>query len=644
MGSTPQTSEHGTGPLAVRDRVRASVEAASEMFRRFWPLTRPDRTTLLAAALLLTAAAAADTVAVLMFMDIIDGAVASGRMSAYWVPAGIWIGVAVLAAVATAYGSYLSARAAERFLLRLRDDTFEHLQRLSPDFFEQHPTGDLVARFSGDIETVETLVSSGVVQAAASLVTVVFFAGAAFWLRWELALVVVALLPLLVQVTRRFSARFRTTAQDERTSNGAISEVVEQGIANVALVQAYATEQVEAGRLHTEGHAWMRARLAQMRLTATYTPLTDMFESLAVVTVLGVGTWEIAQGRLTLGGLIAFATFLGFLYSPMQRLSGLVLSVTAARASADRLAEVLDTPPTVADPPNGITTPAREGRLTLTGLSFTYPGARRPALSGLSVELTTGRLVLVTGPSGAGKSTIARLLLRFYDPTAGRILLDGIDLRDRTLAALRHSVTLLPQETVVVDGTVAENIAYGSPDARPPAIADAARAAHAEEFISRLPDGYRTRLGSRGPQLSGGQRQRIAIARALLRDTPVLVLDEPTTGLDATAAAAVVPALRALMRGRTTVLISHDLRLGPLADDVLVIDRGRLVERGTHADLLELGGLYAQLHHHQYGPVGRPGWPRATPPGAFPGSRPGLEPHNAPGGAPAQQPDRRAAR
>jgi ATP-binding cassette subfamily B protein len=298
----------------------------------------------------------------------------------------------------------------------------------------------------------------------------------------------------------------------------------------------------------------------------------------------------------------------------MQRLSGLFLGVTAARASSDRLAEVLDTPPLVTDPPDGTTTPAQEGRLTLMGLGFTYPGARQPALSGLSFEIRPGRLVLVTGPSGAGKSTIARLLLRFYDPTAGRILLDGIDLRDHTLAALRHSVTLLAQETVIIDDTVAENIAYGSPGAQPAAIADAARAAHAEEFISHLPDGYETRLGSRGTQLSGGQRQRIAIARALVRNTPLLVLDEPTTGLDATATAAVVPGLRALMRGRTTVLISHDLRLGPLADDVLVIDRGRLAERGDHADLLELGGLYAQLHHHQYGPVAQGSRPRSSTP------------------------------
>jgi ATP-binding cassette subfamily B protein len=629
MGTTPRTSEHRDGSVAVRARVSAPVEAVGAMLRRFWPLTRPDRTTLLAAAVLLIAASAADTVAVLMFMDIVDGAVASGRMSAYWVPAGTWIAVAVLAAAATAVGSYLSARAAERFLLRLRDDTFAHLQRLPPDFFERHPTGDLVARLSGDIEAIESLVSSGVVQAAVSVVTVVFFAGAAFWLRWELALVVLALLPFLVQVTRHFSARLGATTQEERASNGAISDVVEQGIANVALVQAYATEQTEAERVHTEGRAWMQARLAQMRLTARYTPLTDMFESVAIVTVLGIGTWEISQGRLTLGGLIAFATFLGFLYSPMQRLSGLVVGVTAARASSDRLAEVLDTPPTVADPRNGVTEPAREGRLTLVDLDFTYPGAARPALTHLSVDVPPGRLVLLTGPSGAGKSTLARLLLRFYDPTAGSILLDGIDLRDRTLAAVRHSVTLLPQETVIVEGTVADNIAYGSPGAQPTAIADAARAAHAEEFISHLPDGYETRLGSRGPQLSGGQRQRIAIARALLRDTPLLVLDEPTTGLDAAATAAVVPALRVLMRGRTTVLISHDLRLGPLADDVLVIDRGRLAEHGEHADLLERGGLYAQLHHHQYGPVGppepEPAEPRSAP--ATPARMNTCDPH-----------------
>jgi ATP-binding cassette subfamily B protein len=577
--------------------VSTAAVGARATLRRFWPLTGPDRPAMAVAAVLMIVAAAADTVAVLMFSDIVDGAVADGSMAAYWRPAGIWAGVAVLGAVTTALGSYLSARAAERFLLRLRNEAFTHLQRLSPDFFARHTSGDLAARLSGDVEVIESFVSSGMVSGLVSAVTVLFFAGAAFSLRWELALVMLALLPVLVLLTRRFSGRFRTTSQDERASNGAISSVVQEGVAQVALVQAYATERAEAARMHARGDDWLRARLAQMRLSSIYTPLTDLFEAFGILAVLGVGAWEISLGRLTIGGLVAFATFLGFLYSPLHALSGLFLTVGAARASADRLTEVLDARPLVGDH-GGLTVPARRGHVTLDGVTFAYPGVR-PVLDRVSFDAAPGRLVLVTGRSGAGKSTVARLLLRFYDPAAGRILLDGVDLRGYSLTALRQSITLLPQETAILEGTAAENIAYGSfgPDltADRHRIAAAARAAHAEEFIVRLPQGYDTVLGSGGLQLSGGQRQRIAIARALLRDTPVLVLDEPTTGLDAESTAAVLPALRTLMRGRTTILITHDLALAPLADTVVVLDDGRVAEVGTHGQLLAHEGLYRRL-------------------------------------------------
>jgi ATP-binding cassette subfamily B protein len=325
----------------------------------------------------------------------------------------------------------------------------------------------------------------------------------------------------------------------------------------------------------------MGIRLAQNRLSSLYTPLTDLLETGAVLAVLGLGAWEIAAGRLTIGGLVGFATYLGFLFAPLQRLGELVLTVTAARASSDRLAEVLDAVPLIADPAPAsnartVDAPARRGLLSLSRVSFDYPGSPTPGLRDVSFTVRPGELVLVTGPSGAGKSTLTRLLPRYYDPTGGAITLDGVDLRDYSLAALRQSLTLLPQEITILTGTVADNIAYGSPHATPEAVAEAARAAGAEEFIRRLPNGFDTRLGHRGPQLSGGQRQRIALARAFLRDTPLLVLDEPTTGLDNRAVAELVPTLRTLAHGRATLLISHDLSLAALADTVITLDHGTL--------------------------------------------------------------------
>ncbi|HWN32044.1 MAG TPA: ABC transporter transmembrane domain-containing protein [Pseudonocardia sp.] len=574
-----------TQPDSGPDSIAATASAARRDLRmvlaRFWPLTGPDRMDLLAAMLLLVLAAAADTAAVWMFSDIVDGLTDSGGLAAFWAPARWWVAAAVVGAVATFAGSALTGRATERFLLRLRDHTFGHLQRLSPDFFARHSLGDLVARLSGDIEVIESMVSSGLVQLLAATVSVLFFGSAVFLLRWDLALVVVALLPLLLLATRRLSRRLSALSRDERASNGALTARLEENIATVGLSQAYGTQSRHAGQLHREGRRWMGIRLAQNRLSALYPPLSDLLETAAVLGVLGMGAWEISAGRLTVGGLVGFATYLGFLFGPLQRIGDLVLTVTAARASGDRIAEVLDTPPLTTDREPATRLPARHGLLRLSDVSFGYPGAPGVGVRDVSFTVRPGELVLLTGPSGAGKSTLTRLLPRYYDPTAGRLTLDGVDLRDYRLDTLRRSITLLPQEVTILTGTVAENIAYGSPHATPAAIAEAARAAGAEEFIRELPQGYRTRLGHRGPQLSGGQRQRIALARAFLRDSPLLVLDEPTTGLDRHSVTALLPALRALASGRATLLISHDPALEPLADTVLTLDRGRLVERSA---------------------------------------------------------------
>ncbi|MDT7685042.1 MAG: ATP-binding cassette, subfamily bacterial [Pseudonocardiales bacterium] len=569
----------GNDIMDIAVTARATQQDLRQVLARFWPLARPDRATLTVATLLMVAAAAADTAAVWMFSDIVDGLAETGSLAAYWAPARWWIVAAVIGGVTTFAGSYLTGTATERFLLRLRDNTFAHLQRLSPDFFARHSLGDLVARLSGDIEAIESMVSSGLVQLVVSGISVLFFAGAIFYLRWDLALVVMALMPLLMLATRRFSRRLNALSRDERASNGAITARLEESIATIGLSQAYRTEDLQGRRLHHDGRRWMGIRLAQNRLSSLYTPLTDLLETGAVLAVLGMGAWEIAAGRLTIGGLVGFATYLGFLFAPLQRLGELVLTVTAARASSDRLAEVLDAVPLIADPAPAsnartVDAPARRGLLSLSRVSFDYPGSATPGLRDVSFTVRPGELVLVTGPSGAGKSTLTRLLPRYYDPTGGAITLDGVDLRDYSLAALRQSLTLLPQEITILTGTVADNIAYGSPHATPEAVAEAARAAGAEEFIRRLPNGFDTRLGHRGPQLSGGQRQRIALARAFLRDTPLLVLDEPTTGLDNRAVAELVPTLRTLAHGRATLLISHDLSLAALADTVITLDHG----------------------------------------------------------------------
>ncbi|MFZ0119832.1 MAG: ABC transporter ATP-binding protein [Pseudonocardiaceae bacterium] len=588
--------------------VMGTSRAVIHLLRRFRLLTRPDRATITIATVLLIVAAATDTVAVWMFSDIVDGAVADGAMTAYWTPAAVWLATAAAGGIATFGGSYLMAQAAENFLLRLRDRAFCHLQRLSPDFFVRHPLGDLVARLCGDVEAIEELVCSGVVQALSSMAAILFFAGAAFYIRWELALAVLVLMPLLGIATRGFSTRIRTLSQSERETNGAISAVVEEGIANMTLIQAHGTQARESQRLHHEGQRWLRARLAQTRLSAIYTPLTDLLETLGILAVLGVGAWEISAHRLSIGGLVAFTTYLGFLYAPLHRLGDLMLSATAARASGDRLCQILDTTPLVTDPPitphtvtrTRVDRPARIGAVEFDHVSFGYPGTDCPSLRNVSLRAEPGQLLVITGPSGAGKSTLARLLLRFYDPSAGRIALAGTDLRDFSLAALRSSVTLLPQDNAVLTGTVADNIAYGTTDAHPTAIRAAARAVGADEFISTLPQGYLTPLGHRGAALSGGQRQRIALARAVLRNAPVLVLDEPTTGLDATSIAALTPTLRALAHTTTTIVITHDLTLAPLADQIAVLDHGKIAEQGTHHQLLAKNGLYHQLHEDTY--------------------------------------------
>jgi ATP-binding cassette subfamily B protein len=566
-----------------------------EAFARFWPLTRGDRKWLLLIIGCVVVAALAETASILLFAQLTDHALKAGSLSAFWEPAGAWLDVAVIGAIVGYLGNSLAVWTAERFVLRLRASVFRHVQDLPPDFFQKHRQGDLVERLTGDVEAIEQMVVSGVVGTVSAAFSAVFYATAALWLRWDLALVTFLLAPLFLVAARRFAGRIKTASQEERAADGAITSVVEESLGNVVLTQAYNRRRAEEKRLDREARAWMRASVRGARASEMYEQFVEVVETLCVLAVIGLGAWEISQGRMSLGQLLAFAAFLGYLYPPIRNLGQLGLTLTAATAGAERIQEILDTEPAVTEPAEPVRDWPVHGWVSFHGASFRYPGAERESLHDVTFTAGPGELVIVTGPSGAGKSTLSKLLTRFYDPTAGVVCLDGVPLPDVSLEFLRENVALLPQETLILHGTIRENIECGRPGASQADIERAATDAVAHDFISALPDGYDTEIAPGTATLSGGQLQRIAIARAMLRAAPVLVLDEPTAGLDSIAARRVVQPLRRLMAGRTTIMITHDLSLAPDADRILVVDGARLVEAGTHDELMAWGGAYARL-------------------------------------------------
>ncbi|MDF3293169.1 ABC transporter ATP-binding protein [Streptomyces silvisoli] len=567
-----------------------------QAFRRFWPLVKGDRRWLAVICVCVVLAALGETAAILLFSELTDHALRTGSVAAFWHPAGEWLAVTVLGAIIGYLGNSLAVWTAERFVMRLRARVFGHLQDLPPDFFARHRLGDLVERLTGDVAVIEQLVLTGVVGTISALFSVVFYAAAALWLCWQLALATFCLAPLFWLAARRFSGRIKRVARAERAADGAITSVLEESLGNIVLTQAYNRKRAEERRLRREARAWLRASVTGARLTELYQQIVQVVETLCVLAVIGLGAWQIAQHRLTIGQLLAFAAFLGYLYPPIQSLGNLGLTLQAATAGAERLLEILDTEPAVSDPPHPVNPRRVHGTVTLTDVGFRYPGAACDALRGISFEARPGELVLVTGPSGAGKSTFAKLLLRFYDPDTGTVRLDGVPLDALPLGFLRRHVALLPQQTLILHDTIAENIGCGRPGASRAEIVEAARDADAHDFVTALPDGYDTLIDPHTARLSGGQLQRIAIARAMLRDARVLVLDEPTAGLDAVAARRVIGPLRRLMAGRTTIMITHDLQLAPDADRILVLDGGRLVEHGGHAELLGRRSVYAELH------------------------------------------------
>lgn len=496
------------------------------------------------------------------------------------------LAIAAIGGAAAFLQSTMIATVGQRVIADIRLDLYRHVQRLSHSFHDSVSTADIVSRLTGDVRLMrDLLIDAGILFAARTLVLVGTISIMAL-MDWRLTMVALSILPALVWLTRRYGSRIKSAARLQRKGEGRIAVVMTEGISAISLVKGFANEAHEEARFSEQNETSAEAGVVSSRVSAEMDRLVQVVLAVGTCAVMWYGVLRVRDGAISPGDLLVFTAYLATLQKPIRRMSSMSGRVAKATASGERLLEVLDLKPEITDRPGARRAPELRRWISFLDVTFGYPGGPE-ILRNATLTLRAGECVALTGPSGMGKSSAAKLLMRFYEPRSGRILFDGTDIRDLTLESLRDRISVVPQNPQLFATTVRENIAYGRLDATDGDIIAAAAAAGADRFIRRLPKGYDTVLGERGETLSGGQRQRIAIARALLRDAPILILDEPLSGLDRRMAEELVQTLRMLSRGRTTLLIAHDELSMRLADRVVRIESGRFVEDGFPPLVLE---------------------------------------------------------
>jgi ABC-type multidrug transport system fused ATPase/permease subunit len=494
---------------------------------------------------------------------------------------------------------YYMASAGQRVTNDVRRRVFDRLQGLQQAFHSSSRSGDLVVRLTSDINSLRKLLVSSVRNIASYLITFVSTIAVMLWMDWRLTLVALAIVPLLYLVTSKVSARSRTLAQTKRAKESEIASILQETMSSIATVQAFAQEGRERKRFAKESQKSLKASLARARMARGFGRVVQVLSAGGTALVVWYAARRALAGQVTPGDLVVFTAYVKDLYAPITKFVTLMVDFAAQLVSGERVRELLEAEQKVRDSADAIKAPRFRGQVSFERVTFGYqPG--QPILQDLSFTVRAGQTVALVGSSGAGKSTIINLLLRFFDPWAGRIAIDGEDVRHFTLKSLRGRISVVLQDPVLFRRSIRENISYGKRRTSLEAVVAAATAAQAHGFIEELPEGYETQLDERGGGLSGGQRQRIALARAIIRDAPILVLDEPATGLDTVTELRLRQALASLMKGRTSFVVAHQLSTIQNADQILVIDQGRMAAQGTHADLMETSELYRRLFETEY--------------------------------------------
>ncbi len=509
-------------------------------------------------------------------------------------------------AVASYWRSYLAGLAGHRLIFDLRQALYLHVQRMSLSFFDRQKIGAVVSRMTTDIASAQNFVGAAFVNTVMDLSCVALILILLFAANVKLALVSLSVLPCYALISYRLQKGIREKSRAIHHQLQEISGDLHEQFAGISTIQAFTQEEAKVQEFREQSEEYFSTVMGSVHLQSIALGATGFLTALGPILVLWFGAMEVWRGAITVGMLMAFYGYLGMLYQPIQRLTELNLILANSMAAMDRIFEVFDTFSEVQEKPGARPFPRVRGGIAFEDVTFQYDG-REPVLRRLNLRITAGTTVALVGPSGAGKSTLVKLLPRFYDVTGGRITIDGMDIREVTLKSLREQIAIVSQEPILFSGTIAENLRYGKPDAAPEACTAAARAAFAEAFIEELPQGYETEIGERGVRLSGGQKQRLAIARAFLKDAPILILDEPTSALDPESEELVKRALEKLLEGRTALIIAHRLSTIEHADVVLVLDTGRIIEQGRHAELLKLpNGLYRRYAAHSTGLPGPP--------------------------------------